>query len=188
MCFGLALWFCRRFPNTQRAGRLCGSRGRSQRWIPESLFLNYGLWRRLASGGINQVLTTCQPYYLQQGAISHNTAEYRGTKESIACGPEAAAPVAYLPPSCRRACAPASARAPSFPSSCCRWCCPSLVHLGNCGHTLAVRSGRPRRRECIFTRTKEMSEKILAILTMKRQNQKIKVCQKIYIHKKEYPS
>lgn len=46
---------------------LCSSWGHSLRWTPESLFLN--LWgRKLASRGINQVLTTCQPFHLQQGA------------------------------------------------------------------------------------------------------------------------
>lgn len=142
----------------EHSPHLCSSWGQSLRWIPESLFLNQGLWgRRLASRGINQVLTTCQPLHLQQGArlVTTQPAEYRGTKESTACGPKAAAPGVYLPPSCRRACALASARAPSFPSSCCRWCCPFSVHLDSCGHTLAVRSGRPRHQECILEEPKK---------------------------------
>lgn len=69
-----------------------------------------------------------------------------------------AASVACLPPSCRHACALAAARAPSSRSSCCRWCCPSLAHLGNCGHKLAVQSGLPTSPECMCGRTKEESE------------------------------
>lgn len=91
----------------------------------------------------------------------------------------------YLPPSCQHACELAAALAPSSLSLCCRWCHPSLVHLDNCGHKLTVQNGLPTSQECIFRRTKEMPERekiqphkskqILAILTMKRQNQKIKV-------------
>lgn len=174
----------------EHSRHLCSSWGHSLRWTPESLFLN--LWgKKLASRGINQVLTTCQPFHLQQGArlvttqyrVQRNQGKHRLRAES-------SSPVVYLPPSYRRACALASARAPSFRSSCCRWCCPSLVHLDNCGHTLAVRSGRPRRRECILeeqmknVRKRKESKQIPATLTMKRQNQKVKVyVRKIYTNK-----
>lgn len=68
--------------------------------------------------------------------------------------PTTSAAVIYLPPSCRRACALAAARALSFQSSCCRWCSPSSVHLDNCGRKLTVQNGLPASQDWVF-RTEE---------------------------------
>ena len=68
----------------------------------------------------------------------------------------------HLPPSCRRACAPAAAPALSSWFACCRWCHPSSAVLDNCEHKLTVQSDLPRSQDWVRAERKQ---------THKNQNQ-----------------